>query len=111
MRAVISLSQDKYTSGEDGVFFHLSIARGIDPALINCFAAFLDKVVEKSMRFRNEPISQAQHVYSYDTELSVQPDAPRGFRAREDHHFSKRSQSLVFVHTYNEYGRLESLFA
>ena len=51
--AVISLSQDKDATDEHGVFFHLSIARGIDPALIICFAAFLDEVVEKRMRLRN----------------------------------------------------------
>jgi hypothetical protein len=51
--AVISLSQDENSTVEHGVFFHLSIARGIDPALIICFAAFLDEVVEKRMRLRN----------------------------------------------------------
>jgi hypothetical protein len=51
--AVISLSQDEDATDEHGVFFHLSIARGIDPALIICFAAFLDEVVEKAMRLRN----------------------------------------------------------
>jgi hypothetical protein len=51
--AVISLSQNEDATGEHGVFFHLSIARGIDPALIICFAAFLDEVVEKAMRLRN----------------------------------------------------------
>jgi hypothetical protein len=51
--AVISLSQDEDATEDDGVFFHLSIARGIDPALIICFAAFLDEVVEKSMRLRD----------------------------------------------------------
>jgi hypothetical protein len=51
--AVISLSEDEDDTNEHGVFFHLSIARGIDPALIICFAAFLDEVVEKAMRLRN----------------------------------------------------------
>jgi hypothetical protein len=51
--AVISLSQNEDATDEHGVFFHLSIARGIDPALIICFAAFLDEVVEKAMRLRN----------------------------------------------------------
>ena len=51
--AVISLSQNKDATDGNGVFFHLSIARGIDPALIICFAAFLDEVVEKAMRLRN----------------------------------------------------------
>lgn len=51
--AVISLSQDEDATDENGVFFHLSIARGIDPALVICFAAFLDEVVEKAMRLRN----------------------------------------------------------
>jgi hypothetical protein len=51
--AVISLSQNEDAADEQGVFFHLSIARGIDPALIICFAAFLDEVVEKRMRLRN----------------------------------------------------------
>jgi hypothetical protein len=50
--AVISLSQNEDATDEHGVFFHLSIARGIDPALIICFAAFLDEVVEKRMRLR-----------------------------------------------------------
>lgn len=51
--AVLSLCKDSdSTSNDDEAFFHLSISRGIDPALMICFAAFVDEAMEKTMRMQ-----------------------------------------------------------
>jgi hypothetical protein len=39
---------------EQDVYFRVSIARGIDPALVLCFAAFVDEALEKNMRLQYE---------------------------------------------------------
>lgn len=39
---------------DDEPFFRLSIARGIDPALMICLAAIIDEIMEKSMRMQCE---------------------------------------------------------
>jgi len=44
------LSMRNRTRTSDGISWQMSIARGIDPALIICFSAFLDEVMEKTMR-------------------------------------------------------------
>jgi hypothetical protein len=48
--AVISLSRDEVATEGSGIFFHLAAARGIDPALLICFTALVDEVMEKAMR-------------------------------------------------------------
>lgn len=47
--AVISLTRDE-NAIDDAVFFHISVARGIDPALMICFTSLVDEVMEKAMR-------------------------------------------------------------
>ena len=49
--AVFTLCQAPAQCGsDDDVFWKVSIARGIDPALMICFAAFVDEAMEKTMR-------------------------------------------------------------
>ena len=49
--AVFTLCQAPTQCGsDDDVFWKVSIARGIDPALMICFAAFVDEAMEKTMR-------------------------------------------------------------
>jgi hypothetical protein len=56
--ALLSMvSDDNVNHGEP--FLSLSISRGIDPALLICFAAIVDETVEKSMR-RNVRYSQSK---------------------------------------------------
>ena len=45
--AILSMCQSK---GIDEVFMQVSIARGVDPVLFICFAAFIDEAMEKTMR-------------------------------------------------------------
>eukprot|EP00522_Entomoneis_paludosa_P015143 CAMPEP_0172461154 /NCGR_PEP_ID=MMETSP1065-20121228/39566_1 /TAXON_ID=265537 /ORGANISM="Amphiprora paludosa, Strain CCMP125" /LENGTH=541 /DNA_ID=CAMNT_0013216389 /DNA_START=199 /DNA_END=1824 /DNA_ORIENTATION=+ len=47
--AVLCLSKD-YESNEEDLFFRLSVSKGVDPALFVCFAAFVDELMEKTMR-------------------------------------------------------------
>jgi len=45
--AILNMCQ---AESRDEVFMKVSIGRGIDPALMICFAAFIDEVLEKTMR-------------------------------------------------------------
>jgi hypothetical protein len=45
---------DSDDHANDEPFFRLSIARGIDPALMICLAAIIDEIMEKSMRIQCE---------------------------------------------------------
>ena len=47
--AIISLET---SPDECDLFYHLSVAQGIDPALMMCFAAVFDEVMERAMRAR-----------------------------------------------------------
>jgi hypothetical protein len=38
---------------EDNLSFHIDVAQGIDPALLLCFTAVLDEVMEKNMRLKS----------------------------------------------------------
>ena len=40
--------------GDDNYFFALSLSRGIDPALMICFAAIVDETMEKTLKLRCE---------------------------------------------------------
>jgi hypothetical protein len=51
--AVLSLCKDSNAlDDDDEAFLRLSISRGIDPALLICFAAFVDEALEKTMRMQ-----------------------------------------------------------
>jgi hypothetical protein len=51
--AVVSLCKESNASADDDeAFVRLSISRGIDPALLICFAAFVDEALEKTMRMQ-----------------------------------------------------------
>ena len=48
--AVLCLNRDEDAKSDSNFFFRLSIAKGVDPALMLCFAAFVDEAMEKTMR-------------------------------------------------------------
>ncbi|KAL3937973.1 MAG: hypothetical protein SGARI_001924 [Bacillariaceae sp.] len=50
--ALVCIRADEDSSHKDvaGMSFHIDLARGIDPALMICFTAIADEVIEKSMR-------------------------------------------------------------
>mmetsp|Transcript_14140 Transcript_14140/g.39089 ORF Transcript_14140/g.39089 Transcript_14140/m.39089 type:complete len:517 (+) Transcript_14140:54-1604(+) len=48
--AVLSLSTEE-DSVDGDLFFRLSVSKGVDPALLICFAAFVDEFMEKTMRY------------------------------------------------------------
>lgn len=68
--AVLSLARedDDDSVHDENVFFRLTIARGIDPALFICFAAFIDEAIEKLMR--TQSIGVKENVYKLATSTS-----------------------------------------
>jgi hypothetical protein len=48
--AILTLCREDGAIEENDLFWNLSIAKGIDPALFLCFAAFVDEAIEKTMR-------------------------------------------------------------
>ena len=50
--AVLSMCTDHDAIDEEDVFFRISLSRGIDPALLICFCAFVDESLEKAMRLQ-----------------------------------------------------------
>ena len=58
--AVLSMcTNDDDSADEDNVFFRISVSRGIDPALLVCFAAFVDEALEKTMRLQCQRYSES----------------------------------------------------
>ncbi|KAG7369780.1 hypothetical protein IV203_027526 [Nitzschia inconspicua] len=69
--ALISIRADEHVDSNNRndpeVHFHMDLAQGIDPALMICFAAIADEVIEKSMRTQckehaQRRIRQASHM-------------------------------------------------
>lgn len=48
--ALISMCVDQSSGNDADVSFHLDLAKGIDPAMMICFTAIVDEVMETSMR-------------------------------------------------------------
>jgi hypothetical protein len=59
--ALLSLCSDDDALGDDNVFLRLSIAKGIDPALLLCFAAFVDEAMEKTMRIQCQRLMESNY--------------------------------------------------
>lgn len=57
--ALVSLCRMEDSFDEDDIFLRLSISKGIDPALIVCFASFVDELLEKSMHLQNRMLSES----------------------------------------------------
>jgi hypothetical protein len=57
--AILAVCADKDAAGEEDVFFRLSISRGVDPALIICFAAFVNENMENTLRLQCQPLSES----------------------------------------------------
>jgi hypothetical protein len=77
--ALISIRVDGDSLHKDvaGMSFHIDLARGIDPALMICFTAIADEVIEKSMRQQcKERIQHRIRKASYS--LSQKFNAHRG---------------------------------
>jgi len=47
------------SNNEDDMYFRLAISKGIDPALMICFAAFVDESLEKTMRIQYQRLSES----------------------------------------------------
>lgn len=56
--AVLSLCRDEGVVEEDDLFIKLSVAKGIDPALLICFAQVVDEAMEKTMRQQFASLSE-----------------------------------------------------
>ena len=52
MQANETMSSDHSEEAPDSISFRINIAQGIDPALLICFTAIVDEILEKSMRTR-----------------------------------------------------------
>ncbi len=52
MQANETMSSDRSEEAPDSLSFRINIAQGIDPALLICFTAIVDEILEKSMRTR-----------------------------------------------------------
>jgi hypothetical protein len=48
--ATLTLCREDGAIEEQDLFWNISVAKGIDPALFLCFAAFIDEAMEKTMR-------------------------------------------------------------
>lgn len=60
--ALLSLSREEDyfpNNSPEGLFFHLSVAKGVDPALMICFAAFVDEALEKTFRMQAEGVPES----------------------------------------------------
>jgi hypothetical protein len=56
--AILSLCRQEGNAEEDDLFLNLSISKGVDPALMVCFAAFVDEAMEKTMRQQCQALSE-----------------------------------------------------
>ena len=56
--ATLSLCRDEGVVEEDDLFVNLSVAKGIDPALLICFAQVVDEAMEKTMRQQFAALSE-----------------------------------------------------
>jgi len=55
--AVLSFDCGEDSAGDNDIFFRLSLSKGIDPALLLCFAAFIDESMEKTMRMQYQTLA------------------------------------------------------
>jgi hypothetical protein len=56
--AVLSMCTDEDSTDEEDVFFRISVSRGIDPALLICFCAFIDESLERTMRIQCQNLTE-----------------------------------------------------
>lgn len=67
--ALISMQVDETTStsskNDPDLFYNIHIAQGIDPALLICFTAIVDEILEKAMRLR----------YNHETKGLIRQDS------------------------------------
>jgi hypothetical protein len=57
--AILSLDKDEDAQHDNELFFRLSIAKGVDPALFICFAAFMDETMEKTMMLQCQSAAES----------------------------------------------------
>ena len=50
----VTTDHDRNSSNRDTIFWKLSISQGIDPAVFICFNAFVDEIMERTMRWHCE---------------------------------------------------------
>ncbi len=53
--AIIAIEAEE-GGGDDDLCFQIDVAQGIDPALLICFTAVIDEIMEKSMRRQRRQI-------------------------------------------------------
>lgn len=59
--AILSLCHDEADVFSDETFLRLSVADGIDPSLMLCFAAFVDESMEKTMRLQTQRLNESNY--------------------------------------------------